>query len=355
MTTPIPDDVWVQITSRLDVASVTALLSVDRDLDGRLRENPRTWRARLDSCTDAQLMHLGLTVPALLEAVHQLLKWRAVTTLTGGATGFGFGGDGGPADQATLNSPQEVAVGPDGTVYIADMDNHRVRRIAVDGIITTLVGTGQPGYSGDGGPAHQATLREPSGVAVGPDGAVYIADTANYRVRRVAVDGVITTLVGTGQSGYSGDGGPAHQATMRAPRSVAVGPDGTVYIADVSNNRIRRVAVDGVITTLVGTGQSGYSGDGGPAHQAQLRFPTGVAVGPDGTVYIADTSNNRIRRIPTGKAITTLVGTGQHGFTGDGGPAHLATLAYPRSAALGPDGLIHIVTGHCLRRLGTVR
>ena len=160
-----------------------------------------------------------------------------------------------------------------------------------------MAGTGTSGYSGDGGPAGQAGLYGPRGIALGPDGSLYIADRFNNRIRRVGPDGIITTVAGTGVRGYSGDGGPAGQAGLYWPTGVALGPDGSLYIADGANNRIRRVGPDGIITTVAGTGARGYSGDGGPAGQARLRFPYSVALGPDGSLYIADSNNHRIRRV----------------------------------------------------------
>ncbi|MET7391237.1 NHL repeat-containing protein [Streptomyces sp. NPDC005529] len=356
MTTPIPtipEDVWIQITGRLNVADLNALMSVDKDLHHRLRTNPRTWQTHLNACTDTQLTQIADTVPALKKPVQLLLELRAMTTIAG--TGQpDFSGDSGPAQHAALHFPEGVAVASDGTVYIADTFNHRIRRIGADGIITTLAGTGRNGVAGDDGPAHQATLSAPFGVAVAPDGTVYIADTFNHRIRRIGADGIITTLAGTGQYGYGGDGGPAHQALLRFPEGVAAGSDGTVYIADTSNHRIRRIGADGIITTLAGTGQPDSTGDGGPAHQATLSDPRSVAVNGDGTVYIADTSNHRIRRIGTDNVITTLAGTGRNGFGGDGGPAHQARLATPRSVAVGPGGTVYVadMLNHRIRRIG---
>ena len=184
------------------------------------------------------------------------------------------GGDGGPATQATTHRPQGIAVGPDGSLYIADSYNHRIRRVGPDGIITTVAGTDVPGFGGDGGPATQATLDYPQGIAVGPDGSLYIADSGNNRIRRVGPDGIITTVAGTdGSQGFGGDGGPATQARLAGPWGIAFGPDGSLYIADSGNQRIRRVGPDGIITTVAGTGQSGFSGDGGPATQARLIGP----------------------------------------------------------------------------------
>ena len=264
-----------------------------------------------------------------------------ITTVTG--TGVaGFSGDGGPATQASLYDPRGLAVGPDGSLYIADSWNVRIRRVGPDGIITTVAGPGVCGFSGDGGPATQASLNNAQGVAVGPDGSLYIADTSNNRIRRIGPDGIITTVAGEGNGGLSGNGGPATQARLYNPSGVAVGPDGSLYIADSTNYRIRRVGPDGIITTVAGTGGEGFSGDGGPATQATLRYPIGVAVGPDGNLYIADGRDNRIRRVGPDGIITTVAGTGVGGFSGDGGPATQATLFYPEGVAVGPDGNLYI-------------
>ena len=189
-----------------------------------------------------------------------------------------------------------------GNVYIADQNNYRIRRVGPDGIITTFAGKGEFGYSGDGGPATQASLKTPRGIAVDARGNVYIADPASHCIRRVGPDGIITTFAGTGGSGFSGDGGSATQAHLANPNDVAVDARGNVYIADTENNRIRLVGPDGIITTFAGTGpvgfrSGGFSGDGGPAIQASLKRPNAVAVDANGVVYIADTENHRIRRV----------------------------------------------------------
>ncbi|CAG0951179.1 partial Putative deoxyribonuclease RhsC, partial [Anaerolineae bacterium] len=239
--------------------------------------------------------------------------------------------DGGPAIQADLNWPSRVAVGPDGSLYIADTYNSRIRKVGTDGIITTVAGTGVSGYSGDGGQATQAELYDPYGVAVGPDGNLYIADLVNSRIRRVGTDGIITTVAGTGALGYSGDGGPATQADLHYAYGVDVGPDGSLYINDSSNSRIRKVGTDGIITTVAGTGGYGYSGDGGPAIQANLLYPNGVAVDTDGSLYIGDTGNNRIRKVRTDGIIITVGGAGLK-----------PGLKHPEEVAVGPDGSLYI-------------
>jgi RHS repeat-associated protein len=257
-------------------------------------------------------------------------------------TSQGFGGDGGSALEARLSLPADVAFGPDGSLYIADAGNNRIRRVSPDGLIHTVAGTGQSGFGGDGGPALAARLGSPRSVAVGPDRSLYIADSYNHRIRRVAPDGLIHTVAGTDQAGFGGDGGPALAAQLRYPFDVDIGPDGSLYIADAYNHRIRRVAPDGLIHTVVGTGQAGFGGDGGPALAAQLRFPHGLAVGPDNSLYIADTYNHRMRRVSPDGLIRTVAGLGQAGFGGDGGPALAAWLRSPFNAAVGPEGSLYV-------------
>ncbi|MEW2041624.1 hypothetical protein AB0885_31995 [Streptomyces sp. NPDC005534] len=195
-------------------------------------------------------------------------------------------------------------------------------------------------------------MHAPQGLAVSPDGTLYVADTFNHRIRRISADGIITTLAGTGVHAYTGDGGPAQAAALAYPRAVAVGQDGTVYIADMSNQRIRHVTRDNVISTLAGIGRAGFGGDDEPACKALLRSPAGVAVGPDGAVYVSDTSNQRIRCVTRDNVISTLAGIGLPGVNGDGGPADRATLSYPHAIAVGPGGLVHVITADRLRRFG---
>jgi len=263
-----------------------------------------------------------------------------ITTVAGG----GSGGDGGPATGASVDYPNAVAVGPDGSLYISD-HNSKIRRVGPDGVITTLAGNGVVGYSGDGGPATAASLGNPWGVALGPDGSLYIADYSNNVIRRagpVGPDGIrrITTVAGNGVNGQSsGDGGPAIAATVGAPLGVAVGPDGSLYIGASPNNSIRRVGPDGIITTVAGNGVRGYSGDGGPATAASLAAPYAVGVGSDGSLYIGDIGNNCIRRVGPDGIITTFAGkNGVAGSDGDGGPATAASTIR-RVLRLGPTAV----------------
>jgi len=276
-----------------------------------------------------------------------------ITTFAGNGND-GFGGDGGPATQASLSEPEAVAAGPDGSIYIVDSENNRIRRVGPDGIISTIAGNGNFEYGGDGGPAIQASLFYPVAVAAGPDGSIYIAEAKSYRIRRVGPDGIITTVAGNGSFDYGGDGGPATQASLSEPDGVAVGFDGSIYIADMGARRVRRVGLDGIITTFAGNGVTDYSGDGGPATQASFFGPNAVAVSPDGSIYIADMYNYRVRRVGTDGIITSVAGNGNQGYSGDGGAATRASLGLPDAVAVGPDGNVYIadIANNRIRRVG---
>ncbi|PYU25223.1 MAG: hypothetical protein DMG30_06055 [Acidobacteria bacterium] len=251
-----------------------------------------------------------------------------------------------------MNDAIDIAVDSGGNLFIADRDNERVRRVdAATGVITTVAGNGMYGYSGEGGPATSAGLAGPSGVAIDSAGNLFIADTYSYRVRRV--DGatqVITTVVGNGMDCFSGDGGPATDAALCEPWGVTLDSAGNLFIAD-TGNRIRRVdGVTGVITTVAGNGIDGYAGDGGPATAAALFVPSGVAVDSAGSLFIADTGNQRIRRVDsvTG-VISTVAGNGYlnpyyscGGYSGDGVPATSAELNCPSGIAVDSAGNLFI-------------
>jgi len=254
----------------------------------------------------------------------------------------GYSGDGGAAKTARLNVPYNMAIAPDGSLYFVDTENHRVRRIDSEGVITTVAGTGVSGYSGDGGDALSARLSGPWGVALGVDGSLYIADAYNHRIRHVDPQGIIRTVAGTGVEGYSGDGGPATQARLNRPLEVLVGEDGSLYIADRSNDRVRQVLPDGNIITLAGTGVAGFSGDGGPATLAHLNKPSAMAFASDGGLYVSDAFNNRIRHVGVSGQISTVAGSGQRGYSGDGGPAKEAWLNFPHGIRVGTDGSLYI-------------
>ncbi len=232
-----------------------------------------------------------------------------ITTVAGGS--WQFRGDGGPAIDAPLGTIQGVAVDSAGNVYVADPDNFLILKISPDGILTIVAGNGLLGFSGDGGPATSASLPVPVGVALDAAGSLYIATLR--RIHKVSADGIITTVAGNGEDGFSGDGGPATSATFDTISGVAVDTSGNLYIADSHNQRIRKVGLDGIITTVAGSGDTGYfnggfSGDNGPATSALLSQPADVAVDAAGNLYIADEQNDRIRKVGLDGIITTVVG-----------------------------------------------
>ena len=305
-------------------------------------------------------------------------------------------GDGGPATAALLGNIQGMAADASGNLYIADTDNHRVRKIDARGVITLVAGTGSPGFSGDGGPATNASLNLPYGLAVDTAGDLYVADLGNNRVRRIAADGTIQTVAGCGQSGPEGDGGPASGALLQAPRNLALDAAGNLYISEFAGQRVRKVSTSGQISTVAGTGTAGLAGDGGPASAAQLAFPAGLAFDRGGALYVADSQNGRIRKIdpagwistflgetaatalltPTALAVdaagtvyvadrsnivraytpagawTNFAGTGEQGFAGDGGPAASAELEAPHDLAADTSGILYIADGARLRAVG---
>lgn len=277
--------------------------------------------------------------------------------LVSGTGTYGYSGDGGPAVDADLAWPEGLALDAMGNLFIGDSDSARVRRVdAATGIITTVAGTGTHGYNGDGGLASAAQLSYPSGLATDAAGNLFIADAGNARVRRVdAVTGIITTVAGDGTYGLPGDGGPATSAHLDYPEGLVLDSLGNLFIADSSSCRVRRVdASTGIITTVAGDGSYGYSGDGGLATSAQLDGPQAVAVDALGDVFIADSSNYRVRRVDAATGvITTVAGNGTSGDGGDGGPATSAPVESPRGLALDASGSLFISEwfGHRVRRL----
>ncbi len=277
-----------------------------------------------------------------------VLRLDAVTSILTAAAGNGTGGysgDNGAAINAQLLNPVGVAVDFAGNLYIADLGNNRVRKVS-NGVITTVAGNGTQGFSGDGGPAINAQLNAPAGVAVDPSGNLYISDDYNNRVRRVS-NGVITTVVGNGAPGFSGDNGLAINAQLNYPNAVAADLAGNLYITDVGNQRIRKVS-NGIISTVAGNGTQGFSGDGGPATSAQLSAPQGIAVDSQSNLYIADVDNERIRKVSNG-VIATIAGEEGGGFSGDGGPATNANLYLPQGVAVDSVGNLYIADWHNYR------
>jgi uncharacterized protein (TIGR03437 family) len=284
--------------------------------------------------------------------IRKVSKAGIISTVAGSGTP-GYGGDGGPATGAQLLSTNPhvgLVMDGAGNLYICDGGNQRIRKVAPDGTITTVAGNGSPGFSGDGGPATTATLWYPSGIAMDRNGNLYIADSSNYRIRKVAPDGTISTVAGNGNVTSAGDGGPAISASFGQPRSVAVDGAGNIYIAE--GKRIRKVNPAGIISTIAGIGTSGFSGDGGPAASAQINAATGMAVDRSGNLYFADTSNQRIRKVDAAGNISTISGTG-FGFSGDGGPAANAQFRTPHDLAFDAEDNLYVSdTGnHRIRKI----
>lgn len=238
--------------------------------------------------------------------------------------------------------PIDVALDTDGNLYIVSKGSRTIRRVSPDGVIETVAGGGD-GLSGDTGLATEAKLTNPSGVALDTEGNLYISEGMADRVRRVSPDGIISTVAGTGERGFSGDGGPATSAQLGSPSDVEVDSAGNLFIVDRGNRCIRRVDPDGIINTVAGScGREGFSGDGGPAHAALLNHPTAVALDSIGNLYIADLGNDRIRKVTPDGIINTLAGTGQWGFSGDGGPPSAARTGAPVGVAVGPSGGLYL-------------
>jgi sugar lactone lactonase YvrE len=277
-----------------------------------------------------------------------------ITTVSGNGT-HGYSGDNGVATSAVLNYPWGIAVDASGNLYFSDYESNRIRKVSSNGIITTVAGNGIGEYSGDNGLAISAGLRYPAGLAVDASGALYIADSGNYAVRKVTTDGNITTVAGTGTGGYSGDNGIARSARLSSPEGLALDASGNLYIADTFNHRIRKVSLGGIITTVAGTGTAGFFGDGGSAISAELNTPRGIVVDASGNLYIADSLNHRIRMVSTSGIISTVAGTGTAGYLGDGGPANSAELNTPYGIALDASGDLYIADfwNDLIRKVGT--
>tara|TARA_B100000686_G_scaffold349112_1_gene441718 strand:+ start:238 stop:2373 length:2136 start_codon:yes stop_codon:yes gene_type:complete len=278
-----------------------------------------------------------------------------------GTGSSGFRGDGGPAETALLKRPAGLAFDSKGNLYIADRENHRVRKVDVKGTITTIAGNGTAGFEGDGGPATQARLNLPSGIAVDAKGNLYIADRSNERIRVVDTRGKISTYAGNGKEGWGGDGGPATKATLNKPFGLALDGQGSLYIADRGNNRVRKVDTDGIMHTIAGDGAFYFIGDNGPAYAASVAGPTGVAVDKDGNLLIADRNNNRIRIVDKNGLIRTVMGTGKQEYNGDSEVPRETNLRLPFAIAFSSDGHLlvadrsHYVIRKVDLRLGKVR
>jgi sugar lactone lactonase YvrE len=254
----------------------------------------------------------------------------------------GFSGDGGQATAASFDDPLGIAIDAAGNIYMSDELNNRIRKINSSGVITTIGGNGTAGFSGDGGQATNAELSWPAGLAFDASGNLYIGDYANSAIRKITPAGIITTVAGNGVRGFSGDGGQATAAEMNLIHGLVTDAAGNIYFDDFNNNRVRKVTPAGIITTIVGNGVGGFSGDGGPATAAELNTATGIDIDAAGNLYIADYSNSAIRMVNTSGIISTIAGNNIAGYSGDGGPATAAELNYAYATILDHSGNIYI-------------
>ena len=277
-------------------------------------------------------------------------------TAAAGAGTRGYAGDGGPATAALLNEPFMCAFDAAGNLYIAEAMNHCIRRVAAaTGSITTIAGNGAAGYAGDGGPAIAAALNQPYSLQVAANGDVYIVDRLNFVVRKIdAATGIITTVVGTGEPGYRGDGGPGNRAQLREPNDCFLDGRGGLLIADVQDQRIRRLDLaTGVIATFAGNGVKERGGDGRPATEASLLGARAVCMDAAGHAYIAEREGNGVRKVDANGLMSTIAGTGEFGYSGDGGPALAATWGGPKAIRCDRDGNLLVVDteNHAIRRI----
>lgn len=284
----------------------------------------------------------ALVLIGLHTSTNKLSAQSFDVNLFAGTTNPGYSGDGGQATAAQIQSPFGVVADDSGNVYIADQDNYVIRKVNTNGIISTYAGNGTAGYSGDGGPATAAEFYTPDGLGADAAGNIYVTDDLNENVRVINKAGIISTLAGNGTSGYSGDGGPATAAELYHPNgNVIVDLSGNVLIPEYGNCVIRKVNTSGIISTLIGNGVSGYYGDGGPASAAELNSPYSLIQDASGNIYIADLGNNRIRKVNTGGIISTVAGNGAFGYNGDGGPATAAELYGPEGVAVDAWGNLY--------------
>jgi sugar lactone lactonase YvrE len=273
----------------------------------------------------------------------------------------GLGDNGLKPGDTDIYLPMDVQFGPDGRTYFTDWNNHRIRYISGDGLVQTLVGTGYLGDAPDGA-AQDTSLNHPVHMSFAPNGDMIISAWHNSKVLRYSFGGdTVETICGTGERSFGGDGGPAIDALLDLPVATAFAPDGSMYIADQANQRIRLVALDGIIDTVVGTGEPGFAGDEGAALAAQINLPTGQSAPPsgrivtddEGNLFLADTGNHRVRKVAPDGTITTVAGNGERGFAGDGGEATLASLSRPNDVAVDAQGNLFIADtdNHCIRQV----
>ena len=297
------------------------------------------------------------------------LSAASVSTIAGNGT-KGYSGDNGPATEATMNNPFGVTRGPDGSIWYCEYTGQRIRKVTPDGKIHLIAGTGKVGYSGDGGPATAATFNLPHELRFGPKrGNLFVVDMMNHAVRKIDTKtGIITTVVGTGKPGYSGDGGPADQAQLKNPHSIQFDANGDLFICDIGNSVIRKVDMKShVITTIAGTGKPGDSPDGAPVKGTPIKGPRSIDFDAAGNLWVCTREGNQVLKLDLkADKISLIAGNGKKGFTGNGGPAKLATLSGPKGVAFDAAGnawiadteshsirMVNMKTGNLELKIGT--
>jgi sugar lactone lactonase YvrE len=305
--------------------------------------------------TKAQLNHpRGLALDAegnlfICDKNNHCIRKVSVNGYISTVIGKGYG-DGLQATNAVLNKPVKAIKDANGNIFIIDQFNNRIRKVTPNGVISTFAGNGQKGYSGDGGPATNASFNIISGIALDAVGNLYVADFWNNCVRKISTAGIISTIAGNGESGFAGDGGPANKSLLSCPEDVTLDKLGNVYIS-TGDRRIRKIGLDGIISTFAGVGNMGYSGDGGLAINAEFNSPVSIVLDDIGNMYVADCYNNVVRKINTAGVVSTIAGTGGGGFTGDGGLATAAELYSPIAVALDASNNLYITTGGRIRKV----
>jgi hypothetical protein len=281
----------------------------------------------------------------LISFTYSLIGNAQIISTIAGNGAAAYTGDGGQAITASLNSPRQLVLDAAGNLYFSEANNNCVRKVNTAGVITTVAGTGTAGFSGDGGQATAATLTNPYGLARDATGNLYIVDYGDNRIRKVNTNGIISTIAGTGTAGFGGDGGQATAAKLYHPAGIAIDAAGNLFVADISNQRIRKINTAGIITTVAGTGSATYGGDGGQATAASLQNAEGINVDGAGNLYIVDTNNGRVRKVTTAGIITTIVGIGTLGYSGNGGQATAAKINNPTGVAFDAAGNLYIADG----------
>lgn len=301
-----------------------------------------------------------LLVISFLPSFGQGAEKRWITSTLAGNGAAGYTGDNGQAAKAQLANPYGVTRGPDGALYFCEVDNHVIRSIAPDGVISTVAGTGRRGYSGDGGTARRAMLNEPYEVRFDKSGNMLWVEMKNHLVRRLdARARTVSTVAGTGQPGFSGDGGPATKAQLNQPHSIQLDASGDLFICDIANHRIRRVeSRTGIITTFAGTGGKAVTPDGAPIVGTPLNGPRAIDFDKNDDLWLALREGNAVYKLDRKAGlIRHVAGTGKQGFTGNGGPAKEATLSGPKGLSIGPDGNVYLADteSHSIRMIDVKR